>query len=52
MQVGLDNHAGWFPIMQAGQPFKLVNHAGWLTMQAGQLSRLVQLQAVPTMQAG
>jgi hypothetical protein len=28
-------HAGWLTNMQDHQPYKLVNNAGWLTLQAG-----------------
>jgi hypothetical protein len=35
MLAGFVNHVGWFTIMQAHQPFKLINHAGWSTKQPG-----------------
>jgi hypothetical protein len=43
MQAGLVNYADWLTVMmmQAAHPYELVNYAGWPTMHAGQLSRLI-----------
>jgi hypothetical protein len=42
MQAGLVNHVGWFTTMWARQPFKLINHAGCSTKQAGKQRKMLK----------